>query len=365
MRDLWIHEDDLVVGTHGRSFWVLDNISPLRQVSDAAREPDAFLFKPAEAYRVRRNTNTDTPLPPDEPTSQNPPDGAMVDYVLAKDAPGPMVLEVLDASGKLVRRYASTDKPGVTDEELAKQPIPLYWIRKHKSLPTNAGMHRWVWDLRYPSPDSSRSGYPISAIPGDTPREPEGPRALPGTYTVKLTVRGQTVSQPLKVSMDPRVKVTAESLTEMFRMQSQLAALMTDASRALGGDRSAREQLQKLTTPHEGTLAVAISNLNVKLTTLIGGGAPGGGPASPTLAGVNGNISALYGELDRADAAPTSAQRTALNEVEQGSAEVMKQWAVLQKTDLPALNLQLRAAHLSEIRVEPGSQNADDSEDIE
>src|SRR5262249_53770834 len=154
MRDLWIHDDDLIVGTHGRSFWILDSISPLRQLSDAIQKSDAFLFKPAAVYRVRRSTSTDTPIPPDEPTAQNPPDGAAIGYFPGKDASGPVVVEILDAQSKLVRRYSSTDKPPVSDEDLAKQIIPLYWIRKHRSLPTSTGMHRWYWDLHYPSPSA-------------------------------------------------------------------------------------------------------------------------------------------------------------------------------------------------------------------
>src|SRR5262249_43100915 len=150
------------------------------------------LFKPASAVRVRRSTNTDTPIPPDEATAQNPPDGAAIDYYLASDASGLVAVEILDASGKLVRRYSSADKPPATDEELAKQLIPLYWIRKHKSPSTTAGMHRLTWDLHYPSPNAPRYDYPISAIPGDTPRGPLGARALPGQYTVKLTANGKS-----------------------------------------------------------------------------------------------------------------------------------------------------------------------------
>ena len=367
MRDLWIHEDDLVLGTHGRSFWILDDISPLRQISDALQKADAFLFTPAAAWRVRPNTNTDTPIPPDEPTAQNPPDGAAIDYFLAKDAAGPVVVEILDAQGKLVRRYASTDKPPVTDEELAKQIIPLYWIRKHKSLSTAAGMHRWLWDLHYPSPNAPRHEYPISAVPGDTPRGPLGPRALPGQYTVKLTANGQSYSHPLTLKMDPRVKTAADSLTQMFQMQSRLAALMTDASRALANARSTREQLQKLSPPQGSSLAAAIADFNKKLSAVLdGAGVPrAAAPPSPTLASVNGGIAALYGELDRADAAPTSAQHGAMAELEPAFADVMKQWTVLEKTDLPALNQQLHQANLPEVRFASAAPEEEDGDDIE
>jgi len=368
MRDLWIHDDDLIVGTHGRSFWILDDISPLRQISDAIQKSEAFLFKPAPAYRVRRSTNTDTPLPPDEPTAQNPPDGAAVDYFLGKDASGPLVIEIFDAQNKLVRRYSSADKPAVSDEDLAKQIIPLYWIRKHKSLSASAGMHRWYWDLHYPSPNASRYEYPISAVPGDTPRGPFGPRALPGQYTVKLTVNGKTYSEPLTIKMDPRVKTSTAGLTQMFQMQSRLAVLMSGASRSLAAARSMREQVQKLNPAQGSSLATAISDMDKKIAGLLGG-APGAGAASaaaqPTLTNVNGGIASLYGELDRADATPTTAQHNAIKDVEAGFSSIHKQWTALEKTDLPALNQQLRQANLPEIRLESVAAQEDDDGDIE
>ena len=137
MRDLWIHDNDLIVATHGRSFWILDDITPLREAS-AALANSVHLFKPATAYRVQRNTNTDTPLPPDEPAAQNPPDGAVLDYFLPSAA-STVTLEILDAQGKLVRRYSSTDKPEVSEEELQKQLIPLYWVRKCRQLSDRRG----------------------------------------------------------------------------------------------------------------------------------------------------------------------------------------------------------------------------------
>src|SRR5437660_1098870 len=155
MRDLWVHDNDLIVATHGRSFWVLDDITPLRQIAEAVAHSDVYLLRPEPAYRVRRDTNTDTPLPPDEPAGENPPDGAILDYYLAEAASGPVTLEILDAKGKLVRGYSSADRPDVTEAELEKTlEVPLYWVRKPKILSASAGMHRWVWDLHFPPPDS-------------------------------------------------------------------------------------------------------------------------------------------------------------------------------------------------------------------
>ena len=134
MRDLGIHENDLIVATHGRSFWILDDITPLRQLAESMANSDAYLFKPEPAYRVRRSTYPDTPMPPDEPAGKNPPDGAILDYFLAQPASGAVTLEIVDAQGNLVRRFSSTDKPEVTQAELEKQLIPLYWIRMPKIL---------------------------------------------------------------------------------------------------------------------------------------------------------------------------------------------------------------------------------------
>ena len=150
MRDLWIHDDDLIVATHGRSFWILDDIASLRQMSPDIPREGAHLFTPASAYRVRRDTNTDTPLPADEPAGQNPPDGAPIDYLLSQPSSGTVTLEILDLQGKLVRRYSSGDKPEQTPEDIKKQLIPPYWLRPQHILSAGAGMHRWVWDLRYP-----------------------------------------------------------------------------------------------------------------------------------------------------------------------------------------------------------------------
>src|SRR5262249_15699813 len=149
VRDLVVHGDDLVVGTHGRSFWILDGVAPWGEVDSEVTTAPAHLFRPALAYRLRRDLNTDTPLPPEEPAGQNPPDGAIVDYFL-KSA-GPVILEVLDGQGQRVRRFASTDVPEPVDP--GELPIPTYWIRPPRVLPGEAGMHRFVWDLRYPPPD--------------------------------------------------------------------------------------------------------------------------------------------------------------------------------------------------------------------
>jgi hypothetical protein len=326
----------------------------------------AFLFKPGTAYRVMRDTNTDTPIPPDEPTAQNPPDGAIVDYFLAQAAEGPVKLEILDAQSKVVRRYSSTDKPDLSEEDLAKQLIPPYWVRMPKTLSTTAGMHRWVWDLHYAKPLSTRYDYPIAAIPGDTPRLPQGPSALPGQYTVRLTVDGHTFTAPLTVKMDPRVKTTREGLAQMFQMQTRLASLMTHSTESVAEARSAHEQLQKLAGQASGAVTEGISALDKKVSGILGGGGFFA-PASPkpTLSRANGEAGTLYAEIGRADATPTPAQLSAAAETEKSFATVSAQWKQLNSVDLPALNKQLHEANLPEIQLASTAAEEGDSEDVE
>jgi photosystem II stability/assembly factor-like uncharacterized protein len=354
MRDLWIHESDLIVATHGRSFWILDDISPLREAAASLAASDAHLFTPAPAYRVQRDTYTDTPLPPDEPAADNPPDGAIVDYYLARASSTPVTIEILDAHGRLVRKFSSTDKPDATEAELKKQLIPLYWLRPFRSLSTEAGMHRWVWDLHYATPDSTRHDYPISAIPGDTPRYPLGPTALPGSYTARLTANGKSYTAPFTVKMDPRVKITAAGLDQKFHLETRLASLLSQTSKAVMQAGSIREPLQKLTERATGAAKDSVQAFQDKLTAVLG--APAGFFAPPsaeaTLARANGQVTVLYGQVWQADAEPTAAQSEAVTAAEHDAVDVMKRWDTLKTADLSALNKTLRDAKLPEVQIE-------------
>jgi len=222
IRDLVVHGDDVVIGTHGRSFWILDDIEPLRELGDAVTAP-AFLFTPQTATRVRRDTNTDTPLPPEEPVGENPPDGAVIDYALGPDVRGPVTIAIHDAAGKLVRSFSSDDRPEPLDPEI---DVPAYWVRRAPVPATGAGAHRFVWDLHYAAPHAFEHDYPIAAIARDTPRNPEGVLALPGTYRVTLTAGGRTYERPLHVRIDPRVTASDDDLREQFALATQLAAVM-------------------------------------------------------------------------------------------------------------------------------------------
>jgi photosystem II stability/assembly factor-like uncharacterized protein len=363
MRDLWIHDDDLIVGTHGRSFWVLDDITPLRQVS-AGMANSVHLFKPGVAYRVQRDTNTDTPLPPDEPMAQNPPDGAILDYFLPTAAKE-VSLQILDGQGQVVRYYSSTDKPEASEEELQKQLIPMYWLRPWQSLSTESGMHRWVWNLHYPAPTATRHEYPIAAIPHDTPRYPLGPTALPGNYTVRLIVDGTTQSAPLVIKMDPRVKTSPAALEKKFAAEKKLAALVNDSSQAVLEGNSLREQVDKLRSEGKGN--DALQSFEKKLRPLLGSPAGFMAPPSPeiTLTGVNSAATTLYQQVWQADAEPTAAQISAIAATERESADVLKRWNDFKSAELPSLNQQLRESNLPEIRLDPKLQHEESQVDEE
>ena len=358
MRDLLIHENDLIVATHGRSFWVLDDISRLRQLSADASSKSAHLFNPAIAYRVKRSTYPDTPLPPDEPAGKNPPDGAVIDYSLGPSSTGAVTVEILDVAGKVVRTFSSTDRPDVSQAQLEKQHIPLYWMREPSKLGTSEGAHRLVWDLHYPAPISAQHEYPIAAVPHDTPRNPLGPTALPGQYTVKLTVNGQSSTAPLTVKLDPRVKTPFPALQQKFGLETRLATALSNSSEAVLEAGSLRKQIKKLTPQPTGNVGDALKSLDTRLATLLDGPEKPN-PTSPRgLKDVNGDIYALYGAASGndsvakdADAAPTSALSAATSTVEGEVAPLQKSWSEI-KSEIPAIEQQLKAANLPPLRVE-------------
>jgi len=351
MRDLWINDNDLIVATHGRSFWILDDISPLRQMDPGVSAADAHLFSPGPAYRVRRDTNTDTPLPPDEPAGENPPDGAAIDYFLAKPSSQPVTLEIVDSAGKLVRRYSSNDKPEQTQAELEKQLIPLYWLQPATTLSTEAGMHRWIWDLRYPAPLSIEHEYPIAAVPHRTPRYPLGPLALPGQYSAHLTANGRSYTANFAVKMDPRVKTPAEGLRKHFDLEMQLASAVTRSSEAALQARSARKQLKTIAGNYSEALKGAIKQLDDEISEMLDGPKDSGAP-TPALGRANSNLIALYKQVENADVEPTSAQSEAFTKTAGELATVLKRWSEIKNTDLPPLNGQLKAFGLPEVRLD-------------
>jgi photosystem II stability/assembly factor-like uncharacterized protein len=353
MRDLWIHDDDLIVATHGRSLWILDDITRLRQLTSAPLHA-VVLFRPAPAYRLQRSTWTDTPLPPDEPLASNPPAGAIIEYFLPRDVRGAVTLEVLDAHAELVRRFRSDDPEEPSAAELARELIPQYWLKPPRVLPASGGLHRWVWDLRYAAPLSITRGYPIAAVPHATPQGPEGPLALPGSYVVRLTVAGRRFEAPLRISADPRVHLADGALGEQLRLARQLAGLLSESSRTLLAARSEQAQLQALVP--SGPAAEAVHAYAARLAALLESQENGDTPAGPEAAkapvrlkDLQEHIAGLYTEVTRGDGSPTAAQLSAAGTADREFSALQASWQQLQ-ADLAGLNKRLRAAGLAPIR---------------
>ena len=304
IRDLVIKDDDLVVGTHGRGFWILDDITPLRQITAATVASDAFLFEPQQAWRFRWNKYTDTPLPPDEPAGENPPDGAIINYFLKANARGPVTLEILTETGELVRRYSSADEP---EPPLEGQNVPDYWPRPPQVLSAGAGLHRFVWDLHYPRPAVLSFRYPISAVAGNTPVTPFGPWVLPGRYTVKLTANGKTYSQTLTVKMDPRVQTPSAELERQHQLSMKLYDLLQHDFDALTDVRAFRADRRNAGRENE---AAALER---------------------SLTRLNGNLGSLLSIVERADVAPTSQVVQAIGAVERELDVTLAEWQALRR----------------------------------
>ncbi len=354
MRDLMVHGEDLIVATHGRGFWILDGLGPLREFGPNFAAGEATLLKPAAAVRARRSTGTDTPIPPDEPAGRNPPDGALIDYYLARGTSKPLSIEILDSSGALLRRVSTSDAAPFTPEDLQRELIPAYWIRMARPLALSPGMHRWVWDLHCTAPRAAQRGFPISAVPQDTPQEPQGPLAVPGTYRVRLRIGKQQWEQPLAVTADPRVKVSAEALDAQFALSKRLAAALDASTGALLEARSLRAQLKGIKVPVAGALGGRLQAFDQRVAALVEAAekdkTPGAEPPR-RIERLNGDIAMLYGEISRADAAPTGAQ---LGEAERAIKDwqtLEPEWARVRSVELAALNSALHKARLPALSI--------------
>lgn len=316
IRDLVIKDDDIVVGTHGRSFWILDDITPLRQIKAATRNSDAILFAPQLATRVKRSMHNDTPFPPEEPAGQNPPDGAIINYYLRTKSSTPVVLEITDNAGKVIRRFTSEDKP--LDVDMNRINPPDYWVRPFQPLKNEAGMQRFTWDLLYPNPPADRYDLPITAIYKDTPLVPQGPAVLPGKYTIKLTANGRTQTQTLTIRMDPRVKTSTKGLEAQYDLSIQAYEGILKAW-------SMTKEIQKLVAELEKNQPEhpVLPGLKALLT----GSQQTTGPALPLtelpLGRLHGAFTQLLDLLQEADVSPTPQAvsaaadlRTALSRIE-------------------------------------------------
>jgi photosystem II stability/assembly factor-like uncharacterized protein len=302
--DLAIHGDDLVAATQGRGLWVLDDVTPLRQLDAASAAEPAHLFAPATAIRVRANENRDTPLPPEVPIARNPPAGAILDYLVRAAGAGPVRLEILDSRGELVRSFASDEKG---EEPEAHRYFTERWVHPPEPPSAEPGHHRVVWDLRYPRPEAAAYEFMIAAVDGeDTAIEPRGPMVAPGRYTVRLTAGGKRSEQPLVVVPDPRTSVAPGVVADKVAVERRIAAGMGTSFDALEAVRAFRKAHP---APDKRDVGAA------KLET--------------DLARTNRTLAALLNQLDAADAPATAAQAATLKETLEALDGQLARWKQL------------------------------------
>ena len=339
---------DLVAGTHGRGFWILDNLTPLRQMAEAQAADVAYLFKPATAVRVRFGMNDPTEWPPELPHGENPPPGGIIDYYLAADAAGPVTLEILDAVGKVVRSLSSDDPvldpdpaldPEAYDRICQRDPtapncrVPLYWPAPQMVLSTRKGMHRFSWDLRFdPLGDEPREASGATgAVPGRTYPRVDAPWAPPGEYTVRLTVNGRRFTQPLSLRLDPRVTTSAEDLARLASLSREMYDGAVAANTAYA---QARALVAALDAAGSADAKAEVEALAPALRQrgvgrFVGVAEP---DAAPTLEGVSRAMMSAAMAMQDADVAPTRRQIAACDEARAQYQDVMRRWQTLRES---------------------------------
>ena len=353
VRDLEVKGDDLIAATHGRGFLILDDVTPLRQIATEMAREVAHLYAPEIALRIRNDMNPPTPWPADFPATSNPPDGAVIDYYLGPNTSGVISLEIIDNKGLTIARFNSNDPVPAADP---RYPDPSIWARPPLVLSSAPGHHRFLWDLQYPQvPGMSTSPDDDLATPHNTPQVSTAPWVLPGDYTVRLIADGKTLSAPLKVQMDPRVKTPMQDLEQQFTIAKQMYDDLMKATAALHEISLLREQLKARSgQPPVGQAAPTIdSRLDAIAGPERGGRGFGRGPAGPpTLGSVRMQIARLEHSIENADEAPTGAQSEAFQIAEKPLAELIERWRKLKESDLKSLNTALRKEHLAAINLD-------------
>jgi photosystem II stability/assembly factor-like uncharacterized protein len=364
MRDLIVKDDDLALATHGRGFWILDNITALRQLppNDEQSGPAAAgpsggtsfrssrlktqLFKPQSALRVRWNSNTDTPIPPDEPAGENPPEGAIIDYSLGNDGAGPVTLEIRDEKGNLVRRYASTDPLPAPDPKLK---IPRYWVRPPQPLAARPGLHRFFWDLHAAPLAGPETDYPMTAVAHETAPRPTAPWMVPGRYTVTLTSGGKTFTQPLTVKLDPRVKASAADLSRQFELSKNLEKMRATLDPIGKSYDAIVSGIENISGPAaQKGLEEKVTGLRKELEALANPATVRDGRTLELDA--LQKVKKLFGDLQQVDAAPTPAQQSAVGTLQRVTQEVVARWRTI-PPEVEALNAQLASAGIKQIKL--------------
>ncbi|MCU1287152.1 MAG: hypothetical protein JWO13_3502 [Acidobacteriales bacterium] len=356
VRDISSRADDLVIATHGRAFWILDDLNPLRQADAKIASGDAYLFHPQTAFRVRTPGDQGTPYPPEIPRGENAPNGAIIDYYLKDASATPITLEILDNTGSLVRRFSSSEKAPVVDEKTLD--IPKYWVKPPQILSDKAGMHRFIWDLHYASstPPGQRGGGR---------RGGGGPWVIPGEYTVRLTANGKPYTTSLIVNMDPRVKVSGEELQLQLSTSQKITAAQAEVNRASAQANAMTRQIRDLQTKSKPDAATgaALNKFNQRVTE-VAGKTPETNPSgavevvdtdSTSLRHLATALGQIGAAVQSAAAAPTPDQLRAFEENSKVMQSTLAQWQQVVTRELPQLNAQLKQANLAEITTNPPS----------
>lgn len=332
VRDLAVHGDDLVAATHGRSFWILDNITPLRQATEV-RLADTWLYQPATAVRIDNAGFIGTPLPPEEATAENAPNGAMIDYFLAHPARH-VKLEIFDSQRQLVRSFSS-DLPG----QAKHPPVPIAerWLPRPQALDKAAGMHRWDWNLAWGAElfDASETeGYGV----------PQGPRAAPGDYEVRLTVDGKTLTQTLHITMDPRSTATPQDLAQQARLGRQIFTEALAARKQLSAIRKVQKQLSELQpkVQNNAGLKASADVAADELNTIVSGASP----MEMGLEEANTGLSAALRVVEGSDRAVPAQALEVYHQSAAAAKLAAAKWNDFQSKHLPELNRQLEGASL-------------------
>ncbi|HTR21411.1 MAG TPA: hypothetical protein VMH88_11215 [Gemmatimonadales bacterium] len=372
-RDAVIKDNDLVVATYGRGIWILDEMTPLRQLTAAIAKQPVHLFRPGDAIRVRRDVNGDTPLQIEMPHAENPPLGAVIYYYLAQQPAGEITLDILDAEGKPVRHYSSAPIPPLPD---APPPVAPWWLEVPRPLPVAVGLNRVNWNIRYDNPPAFNHNYAqvMSAVPHETPYTPEGPLALPGVYTVRLTVDGQSYTETVTVRNDPRSPATVGDLKAQHELQMKLyagAQISWDGWHQVAAVRDAVAQIKAKNPPAE--VATAVVRLDSVLAQVQGDPTPqpnyGVWAGPPNFAVLNGTepgesvpLLSMNGQLrttDYGDMAPSAQMLKAWSAACTDLKSVVTQWRGITTRELPELNALLSKNDLTPIAV-PGALTAPD-----
>ncbi len=345
VHDLVVHQDDLVIATHGRAFWILDDITPLRQVRDAMQAGSAWLYRPATAVRVDNDRFLGTPLPPEEPTAKNPPNGAVFDYYLTAPAHD-VKLEIFDDKQNLVRSFSSGESK---EQKNPKMPIADRWFPKPEILETTPGMHRFVWNLEWGKP----GGTIADQLSDEDFRSLRGPRAIPGTYQAKLTVDGKTLAQPSKLVMDPRSPATPRDLEQQLQLGKQIFAEAISSRKVSSEIKSVQKQLsdlqQKLGSGH-ADIKAAVSQLETELLKITNG-SEGSTGSTIGLEKVSSGLGSALAVVESGDRAVPSQATALYNESSHALKLRIADWTHVKTNWLPQINQHLRQSNLPPIEV--------------